>query len=392
MREFPPELLALLAHLRAALGNEAGTGSLALGKAAGRVEGAPNWPAWLALVERHRVGAFLAQRTPPALRAAWPDPVRLRLEEISVATTRRALAAAADQRCLVRLLDSQGIPVLAVKGSALAEQLYGGLGRRHVGDIDLLVRRGDVVRADGAIQVAGWRRTRPDFRLTPLQTRRYLQIKPEFEYLRGQPSQRLELLWRLEGLPDSPAIWSNAVTGTLGGDPLRTLDPSTNTLYLSQHRARHAWYRLFWLVDIALLLEDPGLDWEATASVARDTGVERPLLQAGALAHDLLGAALPPALIPRPSERAAVASLVREAARQIARKPSRDEYSADWFRQTRHRTRLARGPRAKFSVLAPHLLSPEGWRMWPLPDRWFFLYYIATPFLWLLRKLRRTAH
>jgi hypothetical protein len=381
MREFPPELVALLAQLRSALGTGAGTGRLDPNLSVG----------WLALVERHRVGAFLAQRTPSDLRAAWTDQVRRSLGAIAAATLRRALAAAADQRSLVRLLESRGIPALAVKGSALAEQLYGGLGGRHAGDIDLLVHRGDVERADEAIQAAGWRRTRPDFRLTPLQTRRYLQIKPEFEYVRDQPRQRLELLWRLEGLADAPAIWSNSVTCTLGGDPVRTLDPGTNALYLSQHGARHAWYRLFWLVDIALLLQDPGLDWEATVSLARRTGVERPLLQAGAIAHELLGAGLPPALVPRPSEQTVVASLARDAVRQITRKPSQDEYSADWFRQTRYRTRLARGAKAKFSVLAPHLLSPEGWRMWPLPDRWFFLYYFATPFLWLWRRLRRPA-
>jgi hypothetical protein len=391
MPEFSPELLALLADLRAALGKGPGTDGLALCKAAGRVEGPPDWADWLALVERHRVGAFLHHRVPADVRTGWPEPVARRLAAISEETLLRSLAAAAEQRSLIQLLEAERISTLAVKGLALAEQLYGGLGRRHVGDIDLLVRRGDVERADEAIQAAGWRRTRPDFRLTPLQTRRYLQLKPEFEYRREERAQRVELLWQLEGLPESESIWTDATVCTVGGGPLRTLDPGSNALYLSQHGARHAWYRLFWLVDVALMVQDPAVDWEAAVSLARRTGVERPLLQAGALAHELFGAALPPALIPGPSERAVVASLVREAMRQIGRKPSGDEYSADWFRQAWYRTRLARFPRAKFSVLAPHLLSPEGWRMWPLPDRWFFLYYFATPFLWLWRRIRRFA-
>lgn len=122
---------------------------------------------------------------------------------------------------------------------------------------------------------------------------------------------------------------------------------------------------------------------------ARRQGTERPLLQAADLAECLLGVAPPAALRPTEAETPMVAALVNEALRQIVRTPTPHEPAGEWLRQTVYRANLARGVRRKFSALLPHLFSPLSWQTLPLPDRWFFLYYPATPILWLWRRLRR---
>jgi hypothetical protein len=94
-------------------------------------------------------------------------------------------------------------------------------------------------------------------------------------------------------------------------------------------------------------------------------------------------------LKPRPGERSLVASLTAETRRQIARVPLKNEGTVEWFRQAAYRMRLQRKFAGKLAVMAPHLFSPESWRMLRLPDRWFFLYYPAAPFLWLWRRMRR---
>lgn len=384
MENFSPELRLLLALLRSALGREE--------DAAQAPPARPiDWPSFLATVQRHRVGAFLRQRAPEELVAQCPESVVAQFKTISATTTQRALAQAAEQIRLVRCLEEAGIAAMPVKGLVLAQQLYGAIGLRHVGDIDLLIRPADVARADAVLQGTGLRRTRPDFPLTARQTAEYLRLKPEFEYLRAAPPHRIELLWRLEGLPETEAVWSRAVSCSLGGHAMRTLPPDFNALYLFQHGARHGWFRLFWLVDVALLLRDAKFDWAATIVRARELGLERVLLQGAALAHALLGVEIPAALQPLPRERGIVAALVAEARRQIAREPAADEPAAEWLRQAFYRVRLKKGARAKFATMTPHLFSPLNWRTLPLPDRWFFLYYFATPFLWIWRRARRNA-
>jgi hypothetical protein len=379
VQEFSPELRLLLALLRSALG----TASSASPAAA-----AIDWTAFTATVERHRVGAFLAQRASASIAKICPPEVVTRLKQLSTGTARQALTHAADQIALMKVLAAANVDVMAVKGLVLSQRLYGGLGHRHVGDIDLLIRPSDAGRADAALQATGLVRFRPDIPLTPLRLKKFVQLKPEFEYYRVSPPLRLELLWRLEGLPEDCGAWPRAVACRLGGHEMRTLPPDLDALYLLQHGARHGWFRLFWLVDAAFLLRDSTLDWNQLMARARELQVEPSLLQAAALAEDLLGVPRPAALVPAAAERRAIDALCAEARRQIIRAAQQHEGLGEWMRQLVYRVRLQKGARRKFRVLAPHLFSPESWRTWSLPDRWFFLYYPATPFLWIWRRLR----
>lgn len=382
LENFPPEFRLLLTLLRSALSPETKP-ALETGPIDGKK--------FIATVERHRVGAFLVHRAPKQLAALCPESVVRRLQIAANNATRRALTQAAEQIRLLRCLKGAGIETLSVKGLVLGQQLFGTIGVRHVGDIDLMVRPSDALRADAVLQEAGLRRTRPDFALTPRQAREFLRVKPEFEYRRDTSAHRIELLWRLEGLPGTESPWSNSVSCVVGGHPLRTIAPDLNAIYLCQHGARHGWFRLFWLVDAAVLLRDPNLDWDSVMTRARQLDLERALLQTASLSEELLDVPCPSALQPATDERANTFALCAEARRQITRDAAQHEDVGEWARQLSYRARLQKTARAKFFVLAPHLFSPESWRILPLPDRWFFLYYFATPFLWLWRRMRRSA-
>jgi hypothetical protein len=54
-------------------------------------------------------------------------------------------------------LERDGIRALPLKGSALARELYGDVGARSSGDIDVLVDAGDLQHAIASVERAGWR-------------------------------------------------------------------------------------------------------------------------------------------------------------------------------------------------------------------------------------------
>ena len=60
------------------------------------------------------------------------------------------------------------------------------------------------------------------------------------------------------------------------------------------------------------------------------------------------------------------------------------------FRDTLYQWHLASGWAGKGAVLGPRLISPANMKMLRLPDRWFALYYVAEPFLWLRRRVGLT--
>ncbi|MEY2882130.1 MAG: hypothetical protein RLZZ15_4510 [Verrucomicrobiota bacterium] len=377
---FSPELAWLLALLRTALDGRAAPPPPAL-----------DWKKFAALVDRHRVGAWLHGALPAALAAHCPPEVAARFAEIATRNTHRALTLAAEQIRLARQLEAAGIEVIAVKGLVLAQGLYGRLGARHAGDLDLAVRVGEATRARDVFVAAGLRLAWPDFPLTPRQTQQFLRLKRDFEFTRESTDLRVELLWRFEGLPAALPVWETTVTITSAGHTFRTLAPELDALYNLQHGARHGWFRLFWLVDAALLLRDPRLDPAALVARARALGVERSLLAAAALAEELFDHVRPAALRPRPAEARLVAALTAEARRQLSRDLAGKSGVREWARESLYRVRLQKGLRAKYAMLSPHLFSPLSWRTLPLPDRWFFLYYPLTPFLWLWRRFGRTG-
>lgn len=352
-----------------------------------------DWREFLELIDRHRLGAFLYVHRPRSDPPPWPEGVEERLSAIATAALRRAMNQAVAQYRLARLLESAGIATLVVKGIVLSQELYGGLGRRHVGDIDLLIQPHDAEAADSLLQKYGLRRTRPDFQLTPRQFREYLRIKPEFEYVQPGKRRRVELLWRAEGLPIVNEILPRAKVVRLGDHAFLTLPPDLNALYLFQHGARHGWFRLFWLVDVALLLRSKAteMNWNDVLAQARFSGTERSLFQGAALVAELLGCSIPEPLQCDSKNRATVDSLGLAAKREIVRASTSAESTVLWARRVAYRVRLQNRLARKFRTLAPHLFSPESWRMWRLPDSFFFLYYPATPILWLWRRFRLPA-
>lgn len=379
-----PELRLLLGLLRSVLGTGAGNQKPA------RINQV-DWAAFLDTVRRHRAGGLLYHGAKASLDTHCPEFVLHEIKLLAEETTRRALSQAAEQIRLGRMLENVGVESMPVKGLVLAQQLYGTVGIRHVGDLDLLIRPEDAERAHIVLTKAGLQRTRPAWPLTPRQTKAYPRLQPDYEYSREQSPRRIELLWRLEGVPPTASIWDTTVMRTVGGHPQRTLNPELNALYVLQHGARHGWFRLFWLVDAALLFRDSNIDWATTIRRARDLNLERPLLQAARLVRDLLGVDPPSALHPRPHEQRLTTHLAAEARRQIARRPTANEPVAEWARQTCYRVRLQKGLQAKFDMLLPHLNSPLNWQTLPLPDRWFFLYPALTPVLWIWRCGQRAG-
>ena len=380
---WPPELRALVQLLRVALGTAGADGF--------------RWPdgvdsaAFGESPTRHRVGAFLQHCLGGDVRAALPAPVREQLTETARRTARLALGRSAELVRIARLFGRAGIPFLSVKGPLLARSIYGDVGGRHAGDLDLLIAPDNLAQADAVLRAAGCRRSQPDFDLTPRQWREYQRLRHEFEYFNDTTGVRIEVEWRLEGLGRQAFDeWLKVGTReTLGGIELARLPAETEALYLFVHGAGHEWFRLFWLVDVARLLLHGGVDWHQVMRTARACGVEPSLWQGARLVETLFAIPVPEPLRVPTAHASRVNWLVHSALRRMSRAEAAQSGLRELLRQTRYQLRLRRVWSEKAAVLRPRLMSPANWKMVPLPDRWFALYYPLAPLLWLRRRMRR---
>jgi hypothetical protein len=90
---------------------------------------------------------------------------------------------------LLEALEGAGIPALALKGSVLARELYGDVGVRTAGDIDILVAPGDLTGAVEVVARMGWAHQAASARVTSLPVLH--------ETLTHLSLPRVELHWRV---------------------------------------------------------------------------------------------------------------------------------------------------------------------------------------------------
>ena len=312
MRTFSPEWNILLASARACDSSHKAT----LDPAAVQ---SVNWAALLKIAGRHGMLPMLYGFLQKCEAPAVPNEVLLRLQFQSRANAVRNQQLLEELGALLTLFQAQDIPAIPYKGPALAAAVYGDLALRACGDLDILLRPADVLRAKELLTTAGYQPVQ-QFRDTR-EEEQHLASDCEYNFCRAADGILVELHWRFRPqffpLPlDMDRLWARAQPVNLGGADTLAFAPEDLLLILCVHGAKHCWERLCWVCDIAAVLHAyPALDWNRAWTQASALGCGRVLLLGACLARELLGASLPdaaPAKMPR-----VVTALAAQVRRQL---------------------------------------------------------------------------
>ncbi|HUM14001.1 MAG TPA: nucleotidyltransferase family protein [Myxococcaceae bacterium] len=201
---------------------------------------------------------------------------RPEVELLRTAFRHHALTAARQERDLVHLLrhfNEAGLEPILFKGWSLA-RLYPHRALRPFGDFDLLVREEEAGRAREVL-----RRISPD-----------LQARADVDTARTLARYLPD---RTEG-----ELFGRSRPEALAVVRFRTLAPEDHLRLVVLHQLHHGGWRPLWLCDVAVLLESLPADFDWEGCLAGDHHLSEGVLAALALAEELLGARLPPA-VPR---------------------------------------------------------------------------------------------
>lgn len=338
---------------------------------------AVDWEQVLRLAEHHGVVPLLYQSVRGLSRnvpAAILEDLRKRYEN----NARRNLKFAADLFRILDSLDVHSIVSIPYKGPALAESVYGDLALRSFSDLDILVRRSDVVRAKTIVEELGYA---PSLSLTNAEERAYLATGYEYTFDGPGGRNMLELQWGI--VPrfyavdfDCGKFFARAVSASVSGRTVRTLSPEDLLLTLCVHAAKHAWGRLCWLRDIAGVLQAQEIEGSLVEQRAAELGISRMFHVTLLLAHRLLGANLPDPIGENLQQDFAVERLCDEVIRRFAAGEEYKPGSLHYFRlMIRLRERVA--DKVCFAVRLIFTPSLGEWRLVRLPESLFFLYRIV---------------
>jgi hypothetical protein len=169
-----------------------------------------DWPGFLALATNHHVlplvyKALKAVATPVGAEHIPAEYLSyLRREYMSIAA--HNLRASAILHRLQTRLESNGIRLVPIKGPALAVLAYGSTSLRQFEDLDLIVRREDLLRAVDLLAGAGYRATRDSATASRV---RYLASLQDWSLQKPEDLLHLDL---------KPVLISHALCGPASAD------------------------------------------------------------------------------------------------------------------------------------------------------------------------------
>lgn len=239
------------------------------------------------------------QGLPPLLRRRLkavnppPEPVEAELTAAHNRSATRNMRLYYDLAQLLGPLRAANIPVIALKGAWLAATVYEDIALRPMLDIDLLVRRETLDRAETILLNRGY---------TPLEENPDLgQYHRHFVYRPPQGEIPVEIHWHIKREQDplnieAEELWQSAGLAKIAGCDTLVLSPEKNLLHVAMHAAYdHAFaFGLKPLVDIAEITRSRSLNWADIESCAARWGVGKAVYLALALAGELLNAPIPP--------------------------------------------------------------------------------------------------
>jgi Uncharacterised nucleotidyltransferase len=341
-----------------------------------------NWEEILRLAPRHGMIPLLYRHL-GSMPQAVPPPILERLKNHYEGNAQRNLFQLGELLKLLELLQHHGIDSIPFKGPTLATSLYGDLGLRQFGDLDILIRKQDVVRAKELLLSQGHRLS---LRLTPAQEEAYINTQAEYNFDSGSGGNRVnvELHWGIVAGDYYPyfspdVFWRRLKPIELSQTQVLTFAPEDLLLILCIQRTKHLWERVDWVCDIAeLLRQHPDLDWGYILEWSKIQGCRRLLYLGLYLAKNLLDADVPPEiwkLIESDPKVAAIAHQVRNRMfRETVRLPL--SYRRAFFHlQTRERLR----DKLEYGFRLGTLPTPTEWHRQSLPDSVSFLYGLLRP-------------
>ena len=161
-------------------------------------------------------------------------------------------------------------------------QLYPDPALRPTSDLDLLIQKHHLLRADEILSRIGYRRA-PDAHSWEFDV-----TYDQATFYTHDEMLAVDLHWELLSNPifasvariELDGVWKRSVVVKFGGEPVLALCPEDLLIYLALHLAiHHAYSGLIWQLDIVLLLERYGneLDWNTVVERARQWRVTKAL-------------------------------------------------------------------------------------------------------------------
>ena len=211
-----------------------------------------DWNAVLRRAESWELEAVVFSNLRSTFGEAIPPKVLDKITVLERESRARALSRTLVTIELVSRLESSGIKSILMKGPAIGVVAYGDPSLRSFDDVDLLVRKQDLVRARDLLISFGYEKQYVDadesFLIDQHHALEFSNSRLKVELHSALVERHLRL-----SVPE-PDLWAVESRVSCAGGSVRVLAPHYFFVFLCSHGAKHEWERPRWVRDIAQLL------------------------------------------------------------------------------------------------------------------------------------------
>jgi len=282
---------------------------------------------------------------------------------------------------LIKLFRNEGIDAIPYKGPVLALFAYGDIALRRFVDLDLIVKKSDVLKAREILLKEDYT---PSKSLSLDQQEMLLRTQHNIQFSRDNHRLIIELHWEVAphlfaSTVNGERLWQDLITLDLNGTPVKTFSAEDLLFSLCVHGSRHLWERLAWICDIAELIKRQPLNWTALLERAAIADSERMFLLGVHLAQRLLDAPVPTEIKQRCDADQRLSSLADNIIEHLFNGPTHVPATS------REIFKYNIGVRKTLSARARYLLymfrpTDSDLQSRSLPPSLSFAYYLTRPF------------
>jgi hypothetical protein len=282
---------------------------------------------------------------------------------------------------LINLFRDASIEAIPYKGPVLALFAYGNLALRRFVDLDVIVKKSDVLKARAILLTSGYK---PSKSLSLDQQEMLLRTQHNMQFSRNHHRLIIELHWEVAphlfaSTVNGERLWQDLITLDLNGTPVKTFSADDLLFSLCVHGSRHLWERLAWICDIAELIARQPLNWPALLERAAIADTERMFLLGVYLAQRLLNAPVPSEVKQRCDADQRLSSLADNIIEHLFNGPTHVPATSREIFKYNIGVRKTLSARARYLL---YMLRPTdsdlGSRS--LPPNLSFAYYLTRPF------------
>ena len=337
-----------------------------------------DWNYLITIAKLHKVAPLVSVNIINTLPEAIPQNVLQKLQSNVRAVTKKNLYLVRELVTLTNLFESNNIPAIPYKGPTLAARLYKDISLRQFVDLDFLVPKQKYLEAQKLLIDSGYK--------PPLQN----DVVWERNFVHSQKKIGVDLHQGLtpDYMPvriDFEGLWQRLKPVSIGGIEAKSFAAEDLLIVLCIQLAKDSQWTaevLSKVCDIAeLLWTDRDLDWDLVWHRCTKLGTRRILLFALYTANQMLDAELPNLI----AQKIEVEPVAKKAAQIVCKEfflRSPESFAERTYTERIYLRKLARErwqDKVSYFVKTAFIPNENEFTLFPLPQQFFFLYYLVRP-------------